>query len=139
MLSSTKSRLAGKMLIQFLFIVLKIESRISMYNLYKGVYATELEPSEFSVGQNYPNPFKGKTIIKYCVAYKTRVKILVYDSKGKLIEKLVDEEKKPGTYEVEFDVSACHSCESRNPEGEKYFYHFEAGDYKIVKEMQLLK
>ena len=127
-----------------------------MYNLYKGVYATELEPSEFSVGQNYPNPFKGKTIIKYCVAYKTRVKILVYDSERKLIEKLVDEEKKPGTYEVEFsalggsasggNAAACHSCESlpdgkagRNPKGEIYFYHFEVGDYKIVKEMQLLK
>jgi hypothetical protein len=117
-----------------------------MYSLYKGVYAAELEPSEFSVGQNYPNPFKEKTVIKYCVAYKTRVQIIVYNSEGKLIEKLVNEEKKPGTYEVEFDVSACHSCESltdgkagRNPKGEIYFYHFEAGEFKIVKEMQLLK
>ena len=50
-----------------------------MYSLYKGVYATELEPSEFSVGQNYPNPFKEKTVIKYCVAYKTRVQITVYE------------------------------------------------------------
>jgi hypothetical protein len=117
-----------------------------MNSLYKGVYAAELEPSEFSVGQNYPNPFKEKTIIKYCVAYKARVQIVVYDSESKLIEKLVDEEKKPGTYEVEFDASACHSHESL-PDGkaggnikeETYYYRFEAGDYKCEKIMQLLK
>ena len=108
-----------------------------MYNLYKGVYATELEPSEFSVGQNYPNPFNGKTIIKYCVAYKTRVQIIVYDSEGKLMEKLVDEEKKPGTYEVEFNPVETRCDASR--QNETFFYHFEAGGYKIVKEMQLLK
>ena len=53
----------------------------------------ELVPSEFFVSQNYPNPFKEKTIIKYCVAYKTRVQITVYNSEGEEIEKLVDEDK----------------------------------------------
>ena len=110
-----------------------------MYNLYKGVYETELEPSEFSVGQNYPNPFKEKTVIKYCVAHKTRVQIVVYNSEGKLIEKLVDEEKKPGTYEVEFSASACHSCESGNLKERTYYYHFKVGDYKCEKIMQLQK
>jgi len=108
-----------------------------MYSLYNGVYTTELEPSEFSVGQNYPNPFKAKTIIKYCVAYKTRVQLTVYNSEGEEIEKLVDEEKKPGTYEVEF--STCHSRKSGNLKERTYYYHFEAGDYKIVKKMQLQK
>ena len=108
-----------------------------MYSLYKGVYAAELEPSEFSVGQNYPNPFKRKTVIKYCVAYKTTVQIIVYNSEGKLIEKLVNEEKKPGTYEVEF--STCHSRECGSLKEETYYYRFEAGDYKIVKEMHLIK
>ncbi len=70
----------------------------------------DLEPSEFYLSQNYPNPFREKTIIKYCVAYKTRVKLTVYNSEGKEIKKLVDEEKNPGTYEVEFSV--CHSAKS---------------------------
>ena len=95
----------------------------------------ELEPSEFYLAQNYPNPFKERTIIKYCVAYKTRVQIIVYDSEGKEMEKLVDEEKRPGTYEVEFSASICHSCEGRNPKGEIYFYCLEAGDYKSEKKM----
>ena len=100
-------------------------------------FLTELEPQVFYLGQNYPNPFKEKTIIKYCVASATRVTLTVYDVKGNEIRKLVDEEKDPGTYEVEF--SARHSCESRNPKASTYLYRLVAGEYKSEKEMQLIK
>ena len=100
-------------------------------------------PSEFYLSQNYPNPFKEKTIIKYCVAFKTKVQLTVYNSEGGVIEKLVDEEKKPGSYEVEF--FACYSGlpperdgESGNPKEGTYFYRLEAGDYSSEKKMQLL-
>lgn len=107
-------------------------------------FTTELEPSVLFLGQNYPNPFKGKTKIKFCVATTTRVKLTVYDSEGTEIKKLLDEEKDPGTYEVE--VSACHSRESGKPpagrKGQKaqvYFYRLEAGDYRSEKKMILAK
>ena len=99
----------------------------------------ELEPSEFFLSQNYPNPLKEKTVIKYCVAYKTRVQLTVYDSDGGAIEKLVDEEKLPGTYEVEFSASTCHSCESRNLLDGFYFYCLEAGNYKSEKKIEIIK
>jgi hypothetical protein len=104
----------------------------------------EFEPSEFYLSQNYPNPFKERTVIKYCVAVRARVILTVYDTEGKEIEKLVDEEQNPGTYEIEF--TASHSRESGNlpagrqgPEEVTYFYSLEAGDYKCEKIMQLLK
>ena len=97
----------------------------------------EFIPSEFFLSQNYPNPFKETTIIKYCVAYKTRVRITVYDSEDKKLEKLVDEEKKPGSYEVEF--SSCHSSGNGNLKGITYFYRLEAGDYRSEKKMELIK
>src|SRR3972149_9134362 len=90
-------------------------------------------PLEFYLGQNYPNPFKEKTVIKYCVAYKTKVQITVYDAEGKLIEKLVDEEKNPGTYEVEFQSAVG----SRQLAKGNYFYRFEAGEYRCEKKMVL--
>jgi 5-hydroxyisourate hydrolase-like protein (transthyretin family) len=96
----------------------------------------ELEPSEFYLAQNYPNPFKEKTIIKYCVAYKSRVQLTVYNSEGKVIEELVDEEKKPGTYKVEFSTVETHRDASL--QSGKYFYRLEAGDYSSEKKMQLL-
>jgi hypothetical protein len=110
-----------------------------MIGLYRGVNSAELEPTEFSISQNYPNPFKEKTTIKYCVAYKTRVQITVFDSEGKVIEKLVDEAKEAGTYEVEFDASTCHSGEVRNLAGGNYKYLLVAGYYSNEKIMILEK
>ena len=82
----------------------------------------ELVPSEFYLGQNYPNPFKEKTVIKYCVAYKTRVVLTVYNSEDEVIEKLIDEEKKPGTYENEFNSAAG----IRQLATGNYYYRLEA-------------
>jgi len=96
-------------------------------------------PLEFFLSQNYPNPFKEKTTIKYCVPYRARVKLTVYDSESKLIKKLVDEEKTPGTYEVELKASTCHSGESRNLSEGIYSYSLEAGNYKSQKKMLLQK
>jgi hypothetical protein len=106
----------------------------------------EVIPLQFHLSQNYPNPFNEKTVVKYCVAYKTRVQLTVYDSEGKEIEKLVDDEKQPGTYEIEFKVSSCHSCESVNlpagrqgPKVETYSYRLTADSYSSEKKMLLLK
>ena len=75
----------------------------------------EVTPLVFHLGQNYPNPFNDKTVIKYCVAYKTKVRLTVFDEDGNEIEKLVDEEQKPGTYEVDFK-SAVSSQQSASGE-----------------------
>jgi photosystem II stability/assembly factor-like uncharacterized protein len=93
----------------------------------------EVTPIRFFLSQNYPNPFSEKTAIKYCVAYKTRVQISVYKTEGEEIEKLVDEEKQPGTYEVEFIASRFHSQEGRNLDQGYYFYRMTAGDFTSEK------
>ena len=93
----------------------------------------EVTPIRFFLSQNYPNPFSEKTIIKYCVAYKTRVQISVYKTEGEEIEKLVDEEKQPGTYEVEFIASRYHPQEGRNLDQGYYFYRMTAGDFTSEK------
>jgi hypothetical protein len=117
-----------------------------MYGYLNNSFTNEFEPSEFYLSQNYPNPFKKKTKIKYCVAYTTRVRLTVFDSEGNEIQKLVDEEQNPGTYEVEFSTSSCHSRESL-PDGkaggnikeETYYYRFEAGDYRSEMKMSIQK
>ncbi len=115
-------------------------------NPVKSVNHDEMIPLKFHLSQNYPNPFKEKTMIKYCIAYKTRVIITIHNSVGEVIEQLTDEEKKPGTYEIAFDATNCHSRESapcrqtgRNLLEGTYYFKLEAGDYKSEKEMRLLK
>jgi hypothetical protein len=95
----------------------------------------DITPLAFHLSQNYPNPFSEKTTIKYCVAYKTRVQLTVYDYDGKVIEKLVDEEKNPGAYEAIFKLAIS----SQQLASKEYFYCLEAGDYKSEKKMLLLK
>ena len=108
-----------------------------MFRHLNNEFENDFEPYEFYLSPNYPNPFKEKTIIKYCVAYTTRVKLTVFDSEGNEIQKLVDEEKDPGTYEVEFSI--CHSCESKNIWAGQYFYRLQAGDYRSEMQMQLIR
>lgn len=107
-----------------------------MYGHLNNSFMNEFEPSEFYLSQNYPNPFKEKTVIKYCVAVRTRVILTVYDTEGKEIEKLVDDEQNPGTYEVEFYVAQNSSPVKASS---TYYYRLEAGDYKCEKKMELLK
>jgi len=89
-----------------------------------------LTPTEFYLSQNYPNPFSERTTIKFCVAYRTKVKLEVFNSAGQIIKTLLDEEKEAGTYEVEFNGSGMS-------EG-FYLYQLQAGDFSERMKMTLL-
>ncbi|MFH1195017.1 MAG: family 43 glycosylhydrolase [bacterium] len=68
---------------------------------------------DFKLNQNYPNPFNPTTKIKFSIpAVETpymaslHTTLKVYDVLGGEITTLVNEEQKPGVYEVEFDASS---------------------------------
>jgi hypothetical protein len=94
-----------------------------------------LQPSEFYLSQNYPNPFSGTTSIKFCVAYRTRVKLDVTDVEGKVIRILLDEEKDAGTYEIECDASTLRAG---GLDLSEVIYRLQAGDFLSQKRMTLL-
>ena len=97
----------------------------------KNGFTNSLVPNEFFLSQNYPNPFKDKTVIKYCIAYTTKVELSVYNSNGKLIDNLVDKEQNAGSYEAEFDAAFLQ-------EG-TYRYQLKTYNYIESKEMILKK
>jgi len=99
----------------------------------------EATPLVFHLSQNHPNPFREKTVIKYCVAYTTRVRLTVLNSAGEVLDALVDEQKSPGTYEIEFDAFASQSGPLQDLDSGTYFYRLEAGDYSSRKKMELRK
>lgn len=98
-------------------------------NLKPNFIMDNLLPTEFFLSQNYPNPFKDKTVIKYCVGYKTRVKLTIHNSDGSVIEKLVDEVKQPGTYEIRLFSGFKNSSKVLELPDGYYFYKLDAGDY----------
>jgi hypothetical protein len=85
----------------------------------------------FEVYQNYPNPFNPETKIKFSVPTASKVKLKLYDTAGKEILTLIDEEKQKGVYEYKFNASSL-------PSG-IYFYNISIGSYSVTKKMALLK
>ncbi len=96
-------------------------------------------PEKYSLNQNYPNPFNPNTIIKYTIptvvdanfASTTSVELKVYDVLGKEVATLVNENKKPGFYEVTFNAPNLNSG--------VYYYRLTAGEFSSTKKMVLLK
>jgi hypothetical protein len=88
-------------------------------------------PTTYSLSQNYPNPFNPTTTIKYKIPTDGLVKLTVFDITGKFIQELVNGYKVAGTYYVGFDAS-------RHASG-TYFYKIEAGDYKSIQKMMVVK
>jgi len=102
-------------------------------------------PNIFSLEQNYPNPFNPTTKIKYNIPFvgtrdRVSVQLKVYDILGNEVATLVNEEKAPGVYEVEFSVAQSATDGSR-PEitSGVYFYRLQADSFVETKKMVLLR
>lgn len=95
------------------------------------IKTNEIIPKEIVLGQNYPNPFNPVTTIEYSLQTSNIVSIKVYDVLGSEIETLVNEEKLPGNYKVEFNGSNLASG--------IYFYKMQSGSFSMAKKLILLK
>ena len=62
-------------------------------------------PKNNKLLQNYPNPFNPSTKIKFDLPKLSNTKLIIYDVLGCELATLVNEQLKPGTYEVEWDGS----------------------------------
>ncbi|MBP6671572.1 MAG: S8 family serine peptidase [Bacteroidetes bacterium] len=93
-------------------------------------------PSDFTLLQNFPNPFNPETVIRYTVPVQSSVSVSVYDILGKRIAQLVNEDHQPGTYSVEWN--------GRNQLGEAaasgmYLYRLEANGISRSGKMVLMR
>lgn len=88
-------------------------------------------PKEFSLGQNFPNPFNPSTTIAYNVKETAQVTIKVYDMIGNEVATLVDEVKPAGSYNVSFDASKLSSG--------VYLYKMRAGNFVQIRKLVLMK
>ena len=100
----------------------------------KNMSPVQLVPSEFVLSQNYPNPFTEKTTIKFCVGCRTKVKLEVLDSEGRIVERLLDNEMDAGTYRIDFSAKGTRDV----PDG-IYVCKLQAGDFCATKEMHLFR
>ncbi|MBE0538725.1 MAG: T9SS type A sorting domain-containing protein [Ignavibacterium sp.] len=88
-------------------------------------------PAQYSLEQNYPNPFNPSTLIKYSIAKDGFVNVSIFNLLGEKVATLVNNNVKAGSYEINFNASHLSSG--------VYFYSIEAGDFKAVRKMLLMK
>ena len=88
-------------------------------------------PAEYSLNQNFPNPFNPETHLEFGIPNLGFVSLKVYDILGKEVKTLIYEIKNPGRYKVVFDGSSL-------PSG-IYYYKIESGNFSQVRKMILIR
>ncbi|MBL7074142.1 T9SS type A sorting domain-containing protein [candidate division KSB1 bacterium] len=90
-----------------------------------------VELISFNLYQNYPNPFNHMSTIKYGFPKESKVTLKIFDILGREVTTLVNEHQTAGYYQVSWDASGYSSG--------IYFYQIQAGEFRKVRKMVLLK
>ncbi len=98
--------------------------------------AENLVPQEFSLAQNFPNPFNPSTTIEYALPTASSVKLSVYNMLGQEIKTLINEFQPAGKNSVAWDGKSNHGVDV--PSG-IYLYRIEAGNFVETKKMILIR
>jgi len=108
-----------------------------MFNLRKSggiqhsITISDIFQKEYHLYKNYPNPFNPVTSISYQLPKKSFVNLSVYNILGQIVTTLVNEEKEPGFYTINWDASKFSSG--------LYIYKIQAGKYFSTHKCLLLK
>ena len=88
-------------------------------------------PQEYSLSQNFPNPFNATTIINFSLKKPEFVIIKIYDIIGNELTTLLKENKPAGKYSIVFNAVNLSSG--------VYFYSINTSGYSAIRKMVLLK
>ena len=93
-------------------------------------------PGSFYLSQNVPNPFTEGTIIRYALPKNRWVKLTIYDAAGRKVKTLVNGLQTAGYKAVKWD--------GRDEMGRRvapgtYFCRFQAGKFKSVRKIELIR
>ena len=103
----------------------------AQHSIVNSVTGNNSNPTKYSLYQNFPNPFNPKTKIRFDLPKNSKVKLTVFDILGREVTTLIDNVLEVGSHEVILDGSNLTSG--------VYFYEIDAGDYREMKKMVLLK
>lgn len=88
-------------------------------------------PTEYTLSDNFPNPFNTFTKIEFSLPHETHVRLNVYNVLGKHVRTLVNEQKSAGNHMILFDASQLSSG--------LYFYTLTSEFGTLTKRMLLIK
>jgi predicted phosphodiesterase len=88
-------------------------------------------PNSFSLDQNYPNPFNPHTNIRFGLPVDSYVRIILYDSIGRIVAVLLDDNYRAGYHSFPFNGSQLSSG--------MYFFRLEANPFGESNEKEFMK
>ena len=91
-------------------------------------------PNDYKLEQNFPNPFNPVTTIKYALPIRAFVRLNIYDIRGALIYKILQDQKEAGTHEIRLNLDLASGI---------YLYELQVLDgtlqYRAQKKMIVLQ
>jgi hypothetical protein len=88
-------------------------------------------PLQYSLQQNFPNPFNPSTTVEYTLPNFDHVSLRIYSVQGQEMVTLVDRQMPAGTHRVIWDAKGWVNG--------VYFIKLEAGQYQFMRKAVLLK
>lgn len=89
-------------------------------------------PAEYSFAQNYPNPFNPSTTFEFALPKSAVVTLTIFDELGRTAAQVFQREFAAGHYITHFQAPASWASGL-------YFAVFNAGDFRQVRKLVLLK
>jgi len=118
-----------------------LSAAVDKYNQVFGTPIGEplaVENRNFSLAQNYPNPFpkgtpgnKPQTKIRFNLVQTEQVRLVVYNSLGQVVATLANQQLPAGNHEVQFNAAGL-------PNG-VYFYTLSTGSVSTTRKMLLVR
>ncbi|MFQ5823917.1 MAG: T9SS type A sorting domain-containing protein, partial [bacterium] len=96
----------------------------------------ETIPKEFSLSQNFPNPFNAGTTLFYQIPDICHVSIKVLNILGQEVRQLISQRQVPGVYKVYWDGKSDASKEIGSG---LYIIKFEAGHFQQSRKVLLIR
>ncbi|MBN2013081.1 T9SS type A sorting domain-containing protein [candidate division KSB1 bacterium] len=93
-------------------------------------------PAQFSLEQNFPNPFNPQTVIPFQLTKDTMVEISIYNLSGQKIRTLVNEFTIAGSYVTIWDARDNHG---HIVSSGTYFYRMTADGHMLSRTLTLVK
>ncbi len=88
-------------------------------------------PAAYALLASVPNPFNPTTNIRFDLPEAAAVRLVLYDTMGRAVARLIDGAMPAGEHRVTFDGSGL-------PSG-RYFYRLDAGSFTATRSMTLTK
>ena len=92
-------------------------------------------PAAFALRQNQPNPFSGRTTIRFELPVEAHVRLEIFDAQGRLIRRLADGQFPAGFHAVDWDK---RTAGEQSVGAGVYLYRIQSGSFNDRKKMVLL-